>query len=90
MILASYRLRPRPTYSARWRVQPRRHLITGLSEGFLDLALALPYPSSFPPYTSTIVLLSALLRVFIFPVSLWVRGLPQRRNYCDLWMAGAK
>ena len=45
-----------------------------LTEGFLDLAIALPYPLSFPPYASTIILTTIATRtLFTLPFSIWVR-----------------
>lgn len=53
------------------RVQ-RRHLIQSLSDGFLDLSIALPYSPVLPPYATTIILVTALLRCSLFPVAIWV------------------
>ena len=45
-----------------------------LSEGFLDLALAIPYPEGVPVYSGTVILLTVATRlVFTVPFSLWVR-----------------
>jgi mitochondrial inner membrane protein COX18 len=47
--------------------------IESLSEGFLDLALALPIPPSLPPYSATIVIVTVVSRLlFTVPFSLWV------------------
>lgn len=43
------------------------------SEGFLDLALALPFPEAIPPYSGTIILVTVLSRFITVPFSLWVR-----------------
>jgi mitochondrial inner membrane protein COX18 len=43
------------------------------SEGFLDLALAIPFPEYIPPYSGTIILLTVATRlVFTVPFSIWV------------------
>ncbi|KAH9977905.1 hypothetical protein BGW80DRAFT_1435593 [Lactifluus volemus] len=43
-----------------------------LADGFLDFALALPWPPSFPPYSSTIILLAVVSRLaFTIPFSVW-------------------
>ncbi|EMD40772.1 hypothetical protein CERSUDRAFT_91514 [Gelatoporia subvermispora B] len=57
---------------------PRRTFITSavqqLSDGFLDLAIALPYPPSLPAYTTTIVVLTVASRlVLTVPFSIWSR-----------------
>jgi mitochondrial inner membrane protein COX18 len=45
-----------------------------LAEEFLDLALALPFPSSLPPYSTTIILFTVASRLaFTVPISVWVR-----------------
>lgn len=49
-----------------------------LSEGFLDLALALPFPPSLPPYSTTIILFTVVSRLaFTLPFSIWA----QQRRY---------
>ncbi|KAI5124938.1 hypothetical protein M0805_007365 [Coniferiporia weirii] len=74
-----------------------RNLWTGttslqpLTEGFFDLALALPWPASLPPYASTIVLTTVLSRlVFTLPFSIWAKkrqwrleekALPELKTY---------
>lgn len=46
-----------------------------LSEGFLDLAQALPLPASFPPYSTTIILVTIVTRLALtVPFSVWVRA----------------
>lgn len=51
-----------------------------VSEGFLDLAIALPYPESLPPYSTTIILATVVTRlVFTVPFSIWVS------TYCFSW-----
>jgi mitochondrial inner membrane protein COX18 len=60
-------------------VQQTRSLVTvqQLTEGFLDLAIALPFPPEWPPYSSTIVTVTLLSRLlFTLPVSIWVSKLP--------------
>ena len=43
------------------------------SNGFLDLALAIPFPEYIPPYSGTIILLTVASRlVFTVPFSIWV------------------
>ncbi|KAI0796717.1 60Kd inner membrane protein-domain-containing protein [Abortiporus biennis] len=45
-----------------------------LSDGFLDLAIALPYPQSLPPYSSTIILVAVATRLaFTVPFSIWAK-----------------
>ncbi|RDX55563.1 hypothetical protein OH76DRAFT_1317916, partial [Lentinus brumalis] len=69
-------LRP-PLRASRWpprRPVPRRTFISsalqGLSDGFLDLAIALPFPPGWPPYASTIILVTVATRlVFTVPFS---------------------
>ncbi|KAI0921844.1 hypothetical protein AcW2_006696 [Taiwanofungus camphoratus] len=49
--------------------------VQGLSEGFLDLAIALPLPSNLPPYSTTIILVTAVTRlVFTVPFSVWAKN----------------
>ena len=73
--------RPRPVSSLlrsrHTRPHKRRQLNTSalqsLTDGFLELALALPYPETFPPYASTIILTTVLSRLFItLPFLIWV------------------
>lgn len=48
--------------------------VDSVADGFLDLATALPLPSAFPPYSTTIILVTVVSRlVFTLPFSLWVR-----------------
>ncbi|OCH92940.1 hypothetical protein OBBRIDRAFT_790799 [Obba rivulosa] len=48
--------------------------VQGLSDGFLDLAIALPYPPSLPAYTTTIILLTVASRLALtVPFSIWAR-----------------
>ncbi|CAL1700800.1 unnamed protein product [Somion occarium] len=45
-----------------------------LSEGFLDLAIAIPYPQSLPPYSGTIILVTVVSRLlFTVPFSIWAK-----------------
>ncbi|EIW82111.1 hypothetical protein CONPUDRAFT_102897 [Coniophora puteana RWD-64-598 SS2] len=45
-----------------------------MTEGFLDLAIALPYPAGWPAYSSTIILLTVLSRLAItVPFSVWAK-----------------
>ncbi|KAI0053007.1 hypothetical protein FA95DRAFT_1482322 [Auriscalpium vulgare] len=59
------------------RTASRRHFtspIPALSDGFLDLALALPLPASWPPYSTGIILFTIATRlVFTVPFSLWAK-----------------
>ncbi|KAH9951638.1 60Kd inner membrane protein-domain-containing protein [Amylocystis lapponica] len=49
--------------------------IQGLSNEFLDLAVALPLPPSLPPYSTTIILVTAVTRlVFTVPFSVWAKN----------------
>ncbi|KAM5540458.1 hypothetical protein V8D89_005916 [Ganoderma adspersum] len=58
---------------------PRRTFIAStihsLSEGFLDLATALPYPPGWPPYACTIILVTVVTRLaFTVPFSVWAKN----------------
>ncbi|CAA7259849.1 unnamed protein product [Cyclocybe aegerita] len=70
------RLRPlalgplRPPHSSP-RPASRRFFFQSVSDGFLDLALALPLPPSFPPYATTIILVTVVSRVALLPISIW-------------------
>ncbi|KAJ7908258.1 60Kd inner membrane protein-domain-containing protein, partial [Mycena leptocephala] len=44
----------------------------------LDLAIALPFPPSVPPYSVTIILVSLASRLALFPVALWGRNCVRR------------
>jgi hypothetical protein len=58
--------------------QAKRNYISleRLSQEFLDLAVALPLPTSLPPYSTTIFLVAVFTRlVFTVPASIWV-GFP--------------
>ena len=67
-----------PLHLQRQRIQPNRRTLWTQSlqvvaDGFLDLAIALPYPISFPPYSTTIILTTVITRVlFTLPFSVWV------------------
>ncbi|KAH9006942.1 60Kd inner membrane protein-domain-containing protein [Lactarius hatsudake] len=51
-----------------------RHFTTSIYNGFLDLAIALPWPASFPPYSSTIILLTIASRLALtVPFSVWAK-----------------
>lgn len=61
-----------------FRKQNKRTLVSStlqtLGEGFLDLAIAIPYPQSLPPYSGTIILVTVASRLFLtVPFSIWVR-----------------
>ncbi|KAI0732962.1 hypothetical protein C8Q72DRAFT_874028 [Fomitopsis betulina] len=57
--------------------QPRKFTssaIQTLTDGFLDLAIALPYPSSLPPYSTTVILVTVVSRLIITaPFSIWAK-----------------
>lgn len=48
-----------------------QHLTPATNE-FLDLASALPFPPAFPPYASTVLLGTVLLRLAFLPTVIWV------------------
>ncbi len=52
------------------RLPPQRRGF--ITDAFLDLATALPYPTSWPPYSTTIILGTILVRIGILPVAIWV------------------
>ncbi|KAI0771571.1 60Kd inner membrane protein-domain-containing protein [Trametes elegans] len=74
----------RPSFAAASRrprrvVPPRRTFVSstihGLSEGFLDLAIALPYPPGWPPYSCTIILVTVVTRLALtVPFSVWAKN----------------
>jgi hypothetical protein len=67
----------------------RYHSLQGLSHEFLDLAFALPLPPSFPPYSTTIILVTVFTRlVLTLPVSIWVRLFLMQRVLTDLLCIG--
>ncbi|KAI9512237.1 60Kd inner membrane protein-domain-containing protein [Russula earlei] len=52
----------------------KRPFTSAIQDGFLDLAIALPWPSSFPPYSSTIILFAVASRfAFTVPFSIWAK-----------------
>ncbi|KAI0004898.1 60Kd inner membrane protein-domain-containing protein [Russula compacta] len=52
----------------------KRRFTSAIQDGFLDLAVALPWPPSFPPYSSTIILLTVVSRlVLTVPFSVWAK-----------------
>jgi hypothetical protein len=53
------------------RLPQRRYFLQEASQGFLDLAIALPLPSSLPPYSTTIILATILSRVALLPFYVW-------------------
>ncbi|KAI0353609.1 hypothetical protein OH77DRAFT_614700 [Trametes cingulata] len=70
--LAAVSRRPR-------RPVPRRTFVSstihGLSEGFLDLAIGLPFPPEWPPYSCTIILVTVVTRLaFTVPFSVWAKN----------------
>jgi inner membrane protein COX18 len=42
---------------------------------FLDLAVALPVPAGWPPYSTSIILATLVSRFALLPVSIWVHNL---------------
>ncbi|KLO18035.1 hypothetical protein SCHPADRAFT_820380 [Schizopora paradoxa] len=84
---ASKHLRPRRCIlqqfpSKNTHLTPRNHARTFISlptlqtltDGFLDLSLALPYPPGVPPYATTIVLATVLSRIALtLPFSIWAK-----------------
>ncbi|KAJ7047270.1 60Kd inner membrane protein-domain-containing protein [Mycena alexandri] len=56
----------------------KRYFIQSLCDGFLDLAVALPYPPSVPAYSATIILVTVASRLVLFPVALWSRNCVRR------------
>lgn len=55
--------------------------LTPATNQFLDLAIALPFPPSFPPYASTILLGTVILRLAFLPTLLWVSLQETHRRY---------
>lgn len=53
----------------------RRYYVQNICEGFIDLAVALPIPTSCPAYSTTIILVTLLSRLAMLPVSIWVHFL---------------
>jgi hypothetical protein len=50
----------------------KRFFVQSLCDGFLDLAIALPFPPSVPAYSATIILVTVASRLALFPIALWV------------------
>jgi hypothetical protein len=51
----------------------KRRFTSAIQDGFLDLAIALPWPTSFPQYSSTIILITVISRLAVtVPFSVWV------------------
>ncbi|KAH9844255.1 60Kd inner membrane protein-domain-containing protein [Rhodofomes roseus] len=70
------------------RAQPARprkftaSAIQTLTDGFLDLAIALPYPASLPPYSTTIILVTVASRlIFTVPFSVWAKNRQWRAEH---------
>ena len=57
-----------------------RGFLTGLGTEFLDLALALPIPPSWPAYSTAIIVVTVVTRFALLPVSIWVRSLATTRR----------
>ncbi|KAI0251285.1 60Kd inner membrane protein-domain-containing protein [Lactifluus subvellereus] len=52
----------------------KRRFTSAIQDGFLDFALALPWPPSFSPYSSTIILLTVVSRLaFTVPFTVWAK-----------------
>jgi inner membrane protein COX18 len=67
------KFRPLSPTQASVGIPGKRHFTSAIQDGFLDLAVALPWPSSFPPYSSTIILLTVVTRLALtVPFSVWV------------------
>ncbi|KAI0638135.1 60Kd inner membrane protein-domain-containing protein [Trametes polyzona] len=65
---------------------PRRTFVSStihnLSEGFLDLAIALPFPPEWPPYSCTIILVTVVTRLaFTVPFSVWAKNRQWRAEH---------
>lgn len=60
----------------------KRFFVQSLCDGFLDLAIALPFPPSVPSYSATIILVTVASRVALFPLALWVSGHLQGNPEC--------
>ncbi|KAI9001064.1 60Kd inner membrane protein-domain-containing protein [Trametes punicea] len=78
---ALFSIRPSLTRAVRRppRSPSRRTFVSstvhGLSEGFLDLAIALPFPPEWPPYSCTIILVTVVTRLaFTVPFSVWAKN----------------
>ncbi|KAJ7228572.1 membrane insertase OXA1/ALB3/YidC, partial [Mycena pura] len=56
----------------------KRFLVQSLCDGFLDLAVALPFPTSVPYYSTTIILVTVASRLALFPIALWGRNRVRR------------
>ncbi len=64
------RLASQPHHGIRVPI-PRRNL-SSVANSFLDFATAIPYPTAFPPYSSTIILVTVLTRIALLPIATWV------------------
>ena len=65
--------RPFPPTQAGAGILGKRRFTSAIQSGFLDLAIALPWPASFPPYSSTIILVTVVSRLALtVPFSVWV------------------
>ncbi|EIW62008.1 uncharacterized protein TRAVEDRAFT_115603 [Trametes versicolor FP-101664 SS1] len=77
--LAAASQRPRRSIPRRTFVSSTIH---GLSEGFLDLAIALPFPPEWPPYSCTIILVTVVTRLaFTVPFSVWAKNRQWRAEH---------
>ncbi|KAF9569292.1 hypothetical protein CPC08DRAFT_701796 [Agrocybe pediades] len=68
------RLRPKvctTTFRSPKRPADRRFFIQSVCNGFLDLAIALPIPPSFPTYSTAIIAVTLVSRLALLPVSIW-------------------
>jgi len=88
-MFALYRTVTRPTvqhgfyasrnYPTRFQItanKPRTFVseaVQAASDGFLDLALALPFPEAIPAYSGTIILLTVASRFLTVPFSIWAK-----------------
>ncbi|KAF5333087.1 hypothetical protein D9611_002439 [Ephemerocybe angulata] len=80
-MLSLHKLHPPSALASRLRhrgprTQPtcRRGFLTGLGTEFLDLALALPIPPSWPAYSTGIILVTLATRFAVLPVSIWSKN----------------
>ncbi|KZW03770.1 hypothetical protein EXIGLDRAFT_758096 [Exidia glandulosa HHB12029] len=59
-------------------IRPQRRTLivehfAAAADQFIDLSLALPYPTDWPPYASTIILITVVSRLAVLPVSIWAK-----------------
>ncbi|KAK0468233.1 60Kd inner membrane protein-domain-containing protein [Desarmillaria tabescens] len=54
-----------------FRAPTSRRDLSSVANSFLDFATAIPYPTSLPPYSSTIILVTVLTRIALLPIATW-------------------